>query len=204
MFLVARCLRNPTHPTIEPRHLVPNSRRGFPFDSVERHSLPTGGGTRSPLASAAYLFKLNRSHPSHLWKRQRLSSQRVVASRRRSGSVATAIRRLSLSCSKSNGPRRFLPAGSIVLWDSIRIPRCLMPSPLSPEFPLMFSRAHPRATSGRNRGNCDAWRQHRSGNKSPKCRRLGLSLPQGGAEGTLVTARAQSPCCGRSDPAAAI
>ena len=32
MFLVARCLRNPTHPTIEPRHLVPNSRRGFPSD----------------------------------------------------------------------------------------------------------------------------------------------------------------------------
>jgi hypothetical protein len=32
--------------------------------------------------------------------------------------------------------------------------------PLSPEFPLVFSHDHPRARSGRNLGNCDAWRQH--------------------------------------------
>ena len=59
---------------------------------------------------------------------------------------------------KSKGPRWF-ERGPCLL-GSVKIQQCLMSSPPFPKFPLVFSQDHPRARTGRNRGNCDAWRQH--------------------------------------------
>ncbi len=77
------------------------------------------------------------------------------------GSAPRAERAFVGDCgwSKDKGPRRF--DGVPCTLGTVSKKRCLMPSPLSPDSPSCLH-DHPHARSGRNRGNCDAQRQHHS------------------------------------------